>query len=239
MWIVSCIKCEKTGQFFPLTERVQKDFSYIEEKSKALKNCSKINEFDQTFDFQAFKEQNSSLEEVKTLFDKLQKWENQNSKIANEQKKGLFTASGRKLRENLQKCIKREQDNLRNLLHDMATQTDREINKQIAQMKEDLKREPANLTNYVDFVNKLQSSKKLFDELSDKKKKLEEMKAVLGKYRVKDENAFTNQTKISNLQAKIDVLTDLLAETEEDIKKADERAKAGKEQNMESPDFLD
>jgi dynein heavy chain len=116
----------------------------------------------------------------------------------------------------------------------MATQTDREINKQIAQMKEDLKREPANLTNYVEFVNKLQASKKLFEELSDKKKKLEEMKAVLGKYRVKDENSFANQTKISNLQAKIDVLTDLLAETEEDIKKADERAKSGKESNMES-----
>jgi len=59
-----------------ITERIQKDFSYIEEKSKALKNCSKIHEFDQTFDFQAFKAQNSSLEEVKALFDKLQKWEN-------------------------------------------------------------------------------------------------------------------------------------------------------------------
>jgi len=59
-------------------------------------------------------------------------------------------------------------------------------------MKEDLKKPITNLNSYVDFVNKLQASKKLFEELCEKKKKLEDMKSVLGKYRVKDDNAYQN-----------------------------------------------
>jgi hypothetical protein len=54
------------------------------------------------------------------MFDKLGKWDTTINKITNEQKRGLFTASGRKLREKLQNRIKKEQDNLRHFLLDMA-----------------------------------------------------------------------------------------------------------------------
>ena len=57
---------------------------------------------------------------MKSMFDKLGKWDTTINKITNEQKRGLFTASGRKLREKLQNRIKKEQDNLRHFLLDMA-----------------------------------------------------------------------------------------------------------------------
>lgn len=57
---------------------------------------------------------------MKNMFDKLGKWDTTINKITNEQKRGLFTASGRKLREKLQNRIKKEQDNLRHFLLDMA-----------------------------------------------------------------------------------------------------------------------
>jgi hypothetical protein len=101
-------------------------------------------------------------------------------------------------------------------------------------MKEDLKKPITNLNSYVDFVNKLQASKKLFEELCEKKKKLEDMKSVLGKYRVKDDNAYQNQTKISNLQGKIDALTDELAGMEVLLKEAEETAKQNRDENMTS-----
>lgn len=69
-------------------------------------------------------------------------------------------------------------------------------------------------------------------KLSEAKKKLEDMKAVLGKYRVKDENAYANQGKISHLQTKIDQIGDELLNIEEVIKKAEESATAQKEENV-------
>jgi len=81
----------------------------------------------------------------------------------------------------------------------MANTTDKEITRGLATMRENLTKPITNLTSYVEYVNKLQASKKQYEELQERKKKLEEMKAVLGKYRVKDENAYANQSKISQL----------------------------------------
>jgi hypothetical protein len=69
--------------------------------------------------------------------------------------------------------------------------------------------------------------------LSEQKKKFEEMKAVLGKYRIKDENAYQNSSKISQLQTKIDSIADELVNVDGLIKKADETAAANKENNTE------
>ena len=59
------------------------------------------------------------------------------------------------------------------------------------------------------------------------------MKAVLGKYRIKDENAYQNSSKISQLQTKIDSIADELVNVDGLIKKADETAAANKENNTE------
>jgi hypothetical protein len=217
-----------------IAERLQLDFSHIEEKTKVFKTCIDIYNFSETFNFEEFKEQNQDLEQVKLMFEKLAKWDAAINKITNEQKRGLFTASGRKLREKLQTRIKREQDNLRSYLFEMAGNTDREITNGLAKMKETLTKPISNLNSYVEYVNRLQNSKSTFVKLQDQKKKLEEMKAVLGKYRVKDENAYTNSSKISQLQAKIDLLGDELYTVEDVIKKAEETATQNKDDNTAS-----
>jgi hypothetical protein len=166
------------------------------------------------------------------MFEKLSKWEVTLNKITNEQKKGLFTASGRKLREKLQTRIKKEQDHLRTYLLDMASNSDKEITSGLQKMKENLQRPIANLNTYVEFVNKLQQSKVQFIKLGEQKKKLEEMKAVLGKYRVKDGDQYTSQSKISQLQSKIDQLGDELSAVEGIIKTAEETAQKNSENNV-------
>ncbi len=50
------------------------------------------------------------------------------------------------------------------------------------------------------------------------------MKAVLTKFRVKDENAYSNSGKISQLQAKIDYIGEEIISVEAVIKKAEETA---------------
>lgn len=46
--------------------------------------------------------------------------------------------------------------------------------------------------------------------MQEQKKKFEDMKGVLGKYKVKDENAYQASSKIGNLQTKIDFIGDEL-----------------------------
>lgn len=72
----------------------------------------------------------------------------------------------------------------------MADQTNREIINGLNSMKQTLTKNISNLHSYVEFCNKLQFSKTQFVRLTEQKKKFEEMKAVLGKYRIKDENAY-------------------------------------------------
>lgn len=174
-----------------ITERMVIDFAFIEDKTKIFRQCREINQFDLEFSFEQFKEESADLEKVKVMFEKLAKWDKLiNKSIKLEEKKGLIVASGRKIKEKLQNRVKKEQDNLRNYLFDLADQTNREIINGINGMKNTLTKPISNLTTYVEYVNKLQQSKVNFVKLGEQKKKFEEMKAVLGKYRIKDENAY-------------------------------------------------
>ena len=69
--------------------------------------------------------------------------------------KGLIVASGRKIKEKLQNRVKKEQDNLRQYLFDLADITNKEITKGIESMKQTLQKPISNLNSYVEFVNKL------------------------------------------------------------------------------------
>lgn len=100
-------------------------------------------------------------------------------------------------------------------------------------MKSTLTKPISNLTSYVEFCNKLQQNKVQFVKLNEQKKKFEEMKAVLGKYRIKDENAYQNSSRISQLQTKIDLIGDELLNVEILIRNADETALSQKESNVE------
>ncbi len=83
------------------------------------------------------------------------------------------------------------------------------------------------------YVNKVQDCKVTFVKLGDQKRRFEEMKQVLGKYRVKDENAQSNSSKISNLQSKIDNITETLNGIEKLIKTSEEEAASKKDVNTE------
>lgn len=55
--------------------------------------------------------------------------------------------------------MKKEQDNLRSYLFDLAAITDTEIRKGIDSLKLSLQKPIQNLNSYVEFVNKLKQSK--------------------------------------------------------------------------------
>jgi len=68
--------------------------------------------------------------------------------------KGLLHANGRKLKEKLQNRVKKEQDNLRTFLYEIATKTEKEIINGLKMIKETLTKQITNLGSYVEFVNK-------------------------------------------------------------------------------------
>jgi hypothetical protein len=188
-----------------IKERMRSDFEHIEEKTKQFSMCRDINKFDQDFDFEQFKQENKDLEPIKEQFEKLGKWENNiNKYIKLEEKRGLIVASGRKIKEKLQNRVKKEQDNLRTYLFDLAGKTEKEINNALSQIKTNLNKPISDLKSYVEFVNKLQESKEEIETLGARKTKLEQMKNVLSRNRVKDDTAINNTSKITALQGKID-----------------------------------
>jgi len=129
---------------------------------------------------------------------------NINKYIKLEEKRGLIVASGRKIKEKLQNRVKKEQDNLRTYLFDLAGKTEKEINNALSQIKTNLNKPISDLKSYVEFVNKLQESKDEVETLGARKTKLEQMKNVLSRNRVKDDTAINNTSKITALQGKID-----------------------------------
>jgi hypothetical protein len=115
------------------------DFTTIEEKTKSFKNCKDINQFDLEFNFEVFKEDNAGLEKINELFEQLFKWDRAITKsIKLEEKKGLIVASGRKIKERFQGRVKKEQDNLRSYLFELADATYNEINKATKEMTSSL-----------------------------------------------------------------------------------------------------
>lgn len=69
----------------------------------------------------------------------------------------------------------------------MADRKAREISTGLAEIKGTLNKPPAALASYVEYVSRLESCNQRKNDLGDEKKKLEEMKQVLSKYRSKDE----------------------------------------------------
>ena len=123
-------KCQNVRK--QILERIASDFNYIEEKTKVFKQCRDINDFDQTFNFEDFKKETQDLEQIKSQFEKLAKWDNNMNKfIKGEEKKGLIVATGRKIKEKLGNRVKKEQDNLRAHLFELADLTNNEILKSL------------------------------------------------------------------------------------------------------------
>ena len=141
-------------------------------------------------------------------------------------------ASGRKIKEKLQNRVKKEQDNLRTYLFDLAGKTEKEINNALSQIKTNLNKPITDLKSYVEFVNKLQESKDEIETLGARKTKLEQMKNVLSRNRVKDDTAINNTSKITALQGKIDQIGDSITNVQDLIKEAQTTADGQKEANI-------
>lgn len=77
---------------------------------------------------------------------------------------------------------------MKEYLLDLAELKAKEIQTGLQEIKQILKSTPGSLTSYVEYVSKVQMCKARKENLADqKKRKLEEMKGVLSKYRSKDE----------------------------------------------------
>jgi hypothetical protein len=119
-----------------------------------------VNEFDLTFSFETFREEHEDLESIRTQFERLQKWDiNINKFIKPQEMKGLLHANGRKLKEKLQNRVKKEQDNLRKYLFELANRNEKEINNGLNSIKNTLTKQISNLSSFVEYVNKLSQAR--------------------------------------------------------------------------------
>jgi superfamily II DNA helicase RecQ len=92
-----------------------------------FKQCRDVNDFDQRFHFEQFKEEHSDLESIKFHLERLQRWDlNITRFIKPQDSKGLIWVQGRKLKERLSTRVKAEQVRMKEYLHELAEQKVRE-----------------------------------------------------------------------------------------------------------------
>lgn len=116
--------------------------------------CREVNDFDQSFDFEEFKQQQHGLETIKENLEKLAKWETDISKhIKPHNSQGLIIVVGRKLKDRLMKKVKDEQSNMKSYLYDLADQKAREIEAGFKNIKSTLAKSNSALTAFVEYVN--------------------------------------------------------------------------------------
>lgn len=146
----------------------------------------------------------------------------------------MIVASGRKIKDKLQARVKKDQDLLRTHLYDLAQKLDRSINETVKGINTELSVEPKQLDTYVKFVEQVNLAKEKEKELDSQLKQFTEMKNVLSKYRVKDDTSFTNtHSKVSQLQNKIDNLTEQISKIAATIEEANKKAKDNKQTNVD------
>jgi len=108
----------------------------------------------------------------------------------------------------------------------------KEIDTGLQEIKQTLKAAPGSLASYVEYVSKVQACKLRKGEFDLKKRKLEEMKGVLSKYRSKDEG-YPNVPQTS-LQSKIEGLGTELVEVAKLVTNAEVDVTEQREQNVEA-----
>ncbi len=104
-------------------------------------------------------------------------------------------------------------------LYKLADSIVKEVTRAFDAIKTSLNKPTNTLQSYVDYVNRLEECKVEKEDLADRKKKLEEMKQLLSKYRAKDEG-YPNVAQTS-FQTWIERLTTDITEVESLIAKAD------------------
>ena len=71
----------------------------------------------------------------------------------------MIHANGRKLKEKLQNRVKKDQDNLRKYLYELANKTEKELNSGLSNIKITLTKPITNLSSFVEYVNKMSQAR--------------------------------------------------------------------------------
>ena len=172
-----------------IEDHLSEDFLVLETETAKFENCRNVYAFEQQFRFEDFQAQENSedIDYIKGLFDKWGQWESQIQKnIAQYTSSGLVKADGKKLRDQLQQKVKKELASLRNHLYQIAERTYKSIDKALNKIGEDVKKDPKNLEQYVQFVRSLKQASDTLTDCEEQKQKLEIMKMTLQKNRDKD-----------------------------------------------------
>ena len=191
-----------------------------------------MDEFDKTFKFDEWKEDNPDLDSIREIMQRLQKWDGEIVKrIKPQEMKGLVMVQGRSLSKRLTTKVKDELQNLRNHLMDLSTEKAKNISHVMNDIKRTINTPPATLSSYVDYVNKLEQCSVQLEGLRDEKKKLEDMKSLISKHRSKDEG-YPNVSQ-TTLQSKIEQLHAEITDVQASIDKAKAETEGQKEANVE------
>jgi hypothetical protein len=171
-----------------IQRRIALDFEELQQIVKKFEACRVVDDFDRDFVFEEWKKDHSDHEAIRAKLSDLAKWEAAVGRIAGQDAKGLVLVQGRKLAARLSQRVKEEQGRMKEYLLELAELKAKEIQTGLQEIKQTLKAAPGSLTSYVEYVSKVQMCKTRKDALAEeKKRKLEEMKGVLSKYRGKDE----------------------------------------------------
>jgi len=171
-----------------IQRRIALDFEELQQIVKKFEACRVVDDFDRDFVFEEWKKDHSDHEAIRAKLSDLAKWEAAVGRIAGQDAKGLVLVQGRKLAARLSQRVKEEQGRMKEYLLELAELKAKEIQTGLQEIKQNLKAAPGSLTSYVEYVSKVQMCKARKDALAEeKKRKLEEMKGVLSKYRGKDE----------------------------------------------------
>ena len=123
------------------------------------------------------------------MLEKLRKWEILvGSKISSNESRGIISVNGRKLKDRLQHRIKQEQNNLREYVNLLALETNAKITADLNHIKQVLSKDRNSLSTFVEYVAAVKSAQVRFDELLLEKKRLEDIKTTLNKFRAKDDS---------------------------------------------------
>jgi len=125
---------------------------------------------------------------------------------------------------------------MRTYLYELAMECSNNLTSSLSKIQNDLSKPITNLVSYVEFVSRLKLAKEELKANEEDKKKLEEMKVVLSKYRERNEgltSVSTTNANVSTLQSKIDHVNDKIKAVEKVIDEGNEKTELQKEGNIE------
>ena len=125
---------------------------------------------------------------------------------------------------------------MKDYLRELAERKAKESSAGLQDIRNRLKETVGTLASYVGFVTELELCSQRKDQIVEQKKRLDEMKGVLSKYKSKDEGGYGSGFAQQALQSKIEALAAEIVEVEGLLQQAAETVKEAREANIEELD---